>query len=367
MTNTGELALLHVSSRLQVEHHRGRGVTIVVAVESFLRQRHVHARRAHRLQARDRARQLALGGAAQIHPLGEFRSAEIAAVKELEAYAAAPRKPLRGQHEARLVDLRCWHRNGTAAGFGAKVDTGGLERGSGIGAVLGTKIRERVLIRGSRAEDDGDHGHYGRQGEHPRQQHACRCVQLGVALGDFTNGLEDRLHRLDPHTHDFVVRIDQLVAYSHRETHGHVGLFECQRHLVNVAGAAGDRIGLRVRRDLHLVDFTNRLAERAGEFRRLCWGTAFAALDRAVHAVGASGLGQRLRVVDAQVHGYFVMSSPRAAICFSVSTAVALASKARDADSRFTISLMGLTLGKVTKPLASASGWPGLYTILPGD
>jgi hypothetical protein len=238
----------------------------------------------------------------------------------------------------------------------------GLERRRCFGAVLGTQVGEGVLIGRSAAEHHGHHGNDGGQREHPGQQHARRRIEFGVAFASVSERLEDWFHGLDPHPHDFVVGVDQLVAHAHGQAHGHIGLLQRQGHFVDVAGAAGDGGGLGVGRGLQLVDLADGLAEFAAELSRF---VRAAGLTMARSRRSSWPMRLRLRSRPGRCRcagswGYFVMSRPRVAICLRVSTAVALASKAREAESKLTISLMGLTLGNVTKPSASASGWLGL-------
>jgi hypothetical protein len=109
---------------------------VVVAVEPLLRQRDVHARRAHRRQAPDGARELALRGAAKVHVLGELRNAQIAAVEDLEADAATARQAHRRQHQARVVDLRRRHGQRGAARLQTEGNLGRLELRCRLAAVF---------------------------------------------------------------------------------------------------------------------------------------------------------------------------------------------------------------------------------------
>ena len=65
---------------------------------------------------------------------------------------------------------------------------------------------------------------------------------------------------LDRHAHDFVVRLDELVADLGGHPHRHVGLLERQRHLVEVALAGRQLRRLGVAGLLQGVDLATALS-----------------------------------------------------------------------------------------------------------
>ena len=178
MPDAGQLAFVHGPTRLQVENHRRCRVPVVVAIQALFGHGHVHARRAHGLQARDGAGQLALGRPAQVHPLGEFGGAEVAVIKQFEADTTPAGQALRGQQQAGVVDLRGGHRQRGPVRFTARGDAGGLEHGRRLGGILGRQVGERVLIGGAAAKHTDQHPRHQCQADEGAEEHARPRVHL---------------------------------------------------------------------------------------------------------------------------------------------------------------------------------------------
>src|SRR5690606_28984429 len=98
-----DLALAELHPGPELDHHRRRGALAARREQPALGQHQVHAGRRHALDRHDRARELALQGAAQVDLLLELGGAEAGAVEDLEAHAAPARQPGGGQVEAQLV------------------------------------------------------------------------------------------------------------------------------------------------------------------------------------------------------------------------------------------------------------------------
>src|SRR6266702_4997935 len=90
---------------------------------------------------------------------------------------------------------------------------------------------------------------------------------------------------LHAHSHDFLVRLDDLAADLAEHPHADVGLLQRQRQLVQVALAHGRLLGLLVGLQLQGVHLGHRLAEGVGE------GSA----------LGGGGRRGRARLQDLQV------------------------------------------------------------------
>ena len=98
-------------ARLQAQHNRRRGGLFLFFVEAVLRQHDVYARLFNGIDLLNGSRQFALQRLEIVDTILKLGHTEFTVVKDLKPLVSA-RKPLCGEIEARLMDIRRRHKNG---------------------------------------------------------------------------------------------------------------------------------------------------------------------------------------------------------------------------------------------------------------
>ena len=191
---------------------------MIVQQQTVLRHHDHHPRRFHFIELADRSRQLALDGSHVICPLHEIRDAKVRLVKNLEPDAIAMRQALRGQLHSHQVDLVSRHVNRPAGLTGLVGDFHLIQHRDdfrGLGVVQLSVKKGKINPAGPKSQTAQRNRH------HPGGQHNTDALVQAQLLPDGQElaGKQSQIaiHELDLHPHQFLVRLQELVAHLHHQ------------------------------------------------------------------------------------------------------------------------------------------------------
>ena len=196
MDDAGDLRAVERAAGMQRQQHRGARLLLLAKEAVLVRQREVHARRLHRGERADRARQLALEAALEGEPLLELGLAEAGAVHQLEARDRALRQA-GGRHlQAQVVNL-CRRNEDRRAAFGHAVGHVHLRQlgDDGAAVLVGQVGVEHLVVavrvpRRHREDDAGERGDADQRAELAAQRHRLDAAGEGRGGGQRGVGRE---------------------------------------------------------------------------------------------------------------------------------------------------------------------------------
>ena len=171
MDDAGQLRAIERAAAAQHQHDGGTRLLLLAEEAVLVRQRQVDAGAFHGVDGADRARELALERALQVHALLRLGLAELGVVHQLEADDAGLGQAGGRQLQAHLVDLVGGHQDGGAA-LGELV--GHLHRGQlrdHGAAFLVRQVGEQHAVVALRAPQADRHDHGGQSGDAGAQLH----------------------------------------------------------------------------------------------------------------------------------------------------------------------------------------------------